>query len=154
MLLFDVKPVLSYQQCSSKAGLCNVRFVLKDGYVWPRAAGGDDACQMEVAIALYHGVLRRQAQRSPWDLGRGSVFFQLGFPWHGFLSFIFSLLLLFVFSHLLSHPFLSVSSFPLSFLPPFFSLSSFLCDSGFVFSKVFKLKVITCLLVGTPFHIA
>lgn len=121
-MLFDVKPVLSYEQCSS--GLYNVRFVLTDGYVGPQAAGGDHACQMEVLIALYQGVLCRQAgpevSRRPWE--RLCVL-PAGFSlaWVSIFYIFSSLFTCFLSS---SHPFLFVSSFPLSFLPFYFFLSS------------------------------
>lgn len=107
---------LSYQQWSNS--LCDVRFVLTNGYMRPGAMGSDNACQIEVAIALSHGVLHSLAQRSPWDLERGSVFFQLGFPPADFCLPFFPLFSIFIYSP----P--SFSFIFLSFVPshPFFPL--------------------------------
>ena len=109
---------LPYQQCSNS--LYDVRFVLTDGCISPGAMGGECACQAEVAIALSHGVLDSLAQRSPWDLERGSAFFQLGFPCAGLYLSVFLFSFFIYFFPPLPFPSFLLSSIPLSFLLPFF----------------------------------
>lgn len=74
---------LSYQQWSNS--LCDVRFVLTNGCLRPGAMGSDNACQIEVAIALSRGGLHSLAQRS-WQ--RLCVL-PAGFSSCRFLSFLF-----------------------------------------------------------------
>lgn len=108
---------LSYQQWSNS--LCDVRFVLTNGCLRPGAMGSDNACQIEVAIALSRGGLHSLAQRSPWDLDRGSAFFQLGFLPADFCLSCFPFLYFYVLPQPLPFPlFFS----PLSFSIPFFPL--------------------------------
>lgn len=131
---------LCYQQWSSS--LCDVRLVLTNGCIRPGAVGSDSACQIAVAVALSHGVLHSLTQRSPWDLERGSVFFQLGFPPADFCLPFSPLFSIFIYFPPLPFPlFFS----PLSRLShsSLFSCEFYLCDLGFTFFKASKLKVIT-----------